>query len=160
MAKLASLIKKRSVEEVFTNSAGKAGKKVQFSGIDLEEERNRSKRGAEIRRERKDNKKMADQNRNGRIRATLAVIRSGSRAAALIRLCLNAGEKDVRTFLHAFLNGFVAGNPNVRARLAAFRQVPANRFENLTGRAQNQLIALNGEPSFEQTFELTCLPQS
>eukprot|EP00978_Attheya_sp_CCMP212_P034984 scaffold149930_cov29-Attheya_sp.AAC.1 len=68
-------------------------------------------------------------------------------------MCSNNGEHDVGEFLRLFLIGFlVPPNQNVRAQLAAFRQMPENGLENLSGRAQNQLMSLHGEPSFAQTF--------
>ena len=87
------------------------------------------------------------------VHATLQIIRTDARAVVLIRLCGNNRENDVGFFLRMFLDGFVGRpNQNLRARLAAFRQMPAHRFQNLSGRAQNQLMSLNGEPSFAQTF--------
>jgi hypothetical protein len=157
MATPVGLIKNKGGKEIHTNnstSTSNRGKRVQFSGVDDEEERTRSKRGVEIRRHRKESKAKADQNRNGRILATLQILQTGNltRVAALVQLCSNNGENDVGLFLLLFLNGFVPENQNVRARLAAFRQMPANRLENLSGRAQNQLLSLHGEPSFAHTF--------
>ena len=128
-------------------------KTVRFFGIDPKEEEIRSERGAEERRRRKEEKAMSDQNRQGRIRATLQIIRTKDRAPALLSLCNKGRDNDVALFLTSFLNGFVDPNRNMRARLAAFRQVPSNRFnDNLSPRAENQLMSLNGEPSFAHTF--------
>lgn len=127
-------------------------KTVRFFGIDPKEEEIRSDRGAVERRQRKEEKALSDQNRQGRIRATLQIIRTGGWVPALLSLCNNGRDNDVALFLTSFLNGFVDPNQNMRARLAAFRQVPANRFNNLSPRAENQLMSLNGEPSFAHTF--------
>lgn len=135
-----------------TETAARGEKTVRFFGIDPKEEEIRSERGAEERRRRKEEKALSDQNRQGRIRATLQIIRTKGRAPALLRLCNDGRDNDVALFLTSFLNGFVDPNQNRRARLAAFRQVPANRFNDLSPRAENQLMSLNGEPSFAHTF--------
>eukprot|EP00978_Attheya_sp_CCMP212_P044187 scaffold303632_cov47-Attheya_sp.AAC.1 len=157
MATPVGLIKNKGGKEIHTNnstSTSKRGKRVQFSGVDEEEERTRSKRGVEIRRQRKECKAVADQNRNGRIHATIQILQTGNqtRVAALVRLCSNNGENDVDFFLRMCLDDFVPPNQNVRARLAAFHQMPANCLEDLSGQAQNHLMYLHGEPSFAQTF--------
>jgi hypothetical protein len=89
MATPVGLIKNKGGKEIHTNnstSTSNRGKRVQFSGVDDEEERTRSKRGVEIRRHRKESKAKADQNRNGRILATLQILQTGNltRVAALV----------------------------------------------------------------------------
>ena len=95
----------REYKRTHTNSTRE--KTVRFFGIDPKEEEIRSERGAEERRRRKEEKALSDQNRQGRIRATLQIIRSDGRAQALLRLCNSRRDNDVATLLTLFLNGFV-----------------------------------------------------
>ncbi|CAB9504896.1 expressed unknown protein [Seminavis robusta] len=123
---------------------------VRFN-INEKEEDLRTERGIEARRERKENKKMAEQNREGRIRTTLSIIRSGARSANLLRLC--RAERRVGVQLNLFLDEFLGqDNRDMRPRLAAFRALPENRSTSLTRQMENSLIALQGEPSFSSTF--------
>jgi hypothetical protein len=130
----------------------KIGIRVRFNIHEAEEDR-RTERGIEARRKRKENKKLAKQNREGRIRATLAIVRSKARSASLLRLCRSDRRVDV--LLHLFLDWFV-GPPQphqtMRQHLAAFRALPENQFTNLTPEMDNSLVALQGEPSFDRTF--------
>ena len=123
--------------------------RVRFNINEAEEDR-RTERGIEARRERKENKKMAEQNREGRIRATLAIIRSNARSASLLRLCRSDHRVDV--LLNLFLDLFVGPHQTMRQRLAAFRALRQNQFTNLTPQMENSLMALQGEPSFSTTF--------
>jgi hypothetical protein len=122
--------------------------RVRFNINEAEEDR-RTERGIDARRERKEKKKMAEQNREGRIRATLAILRSNARSAALVRLC---SVRRVAVQLNLFLDEFVDQHQNMRQRLAAFRALPQNRFTNLTREMEASLIALQGEPSFSTLF--------
>jgi hypothetical protein len=122
---------------------------VRFN-INEAEEDCRTERGIEARRERKENKKMAEQNREGRIRATLAIIRSNARSASLLRLCRSDRRVDV--LLHLFLDLFVGPRETMRQRLAAFRAFRQNEFTNLTPQMENSFLMLQGEPSFSSTF--------
>jgi hypothetical protein len=122
---------------------------VRFN-INEAEEDCRTERGIEARRERKENKKMAEQNREGRIRATLAIIRNNARSASHLRLCRSDRRVDV--LLHLFLDLFVGPRETMRQRLAAFRAFRQNEFTNLTPQMENSLLALQGEPSFSSTF--------
>jgi len=126
-----------------------SGIRVRFNINEAEEDR-RTERGIEARRERKENKKMAEQNREGRVRVTLAIIRSNARSASLVRLCRS--EHRVEVLLNLLLDLFVDQHQTMRQRLAAFRAVPQNQFTNLTPQMENSLMVLHGEPSFAHTF--------
>ena len=123
--------------------------RVRFNINEAEEDR-RTERGIEARRERKENTKMAEQNREGRIRATLAIIRSNARSASLVRLCRSVHRVEVQ--LNLFLDEFVDQHQTMRQRLAAFRALPQNQFTNLTPEMGVSLVALQLEPSFSTTF--------
>ena len=123
--------------------------RVRFNINEVEEDR-RTERGIQARRERKENKKMAEQNREGRIRATLAIIRSNARSANLLRLCRS--DNRVGVLLNLFIDLLVGPNRTMRQRLVAFRALPQNQFTNLTPQMENSLITLQGEPSFSMMF--------
>ncbi|CAB9521294.1 hypothetical protein SEMRO_1182_G249930.1 [Seminavis robusta] len=125
------------------------GIRVRFNINEAEEDR-RTERGIDARRERKENKKMADQIREGRIRATLAIIRSNARSESLARLCRS--DRRVEVLVNLLLDLFVGQRQTARQRLAAFRAAPQNQFTNLTPDMEASLIALQVNPRFSTTF--------
>jgi len=125
-------------------------RKVQFYKLNKGEEDLRTERGIKNRQQRKEEKKMADHNREARITATLKIVRSEARAASLLRLC-RASNK-VTGYLNMLLDDFGGPNINLRVRLAAFRRLPNNRLENRSQETENGVLALHGVPVFEETF--------
>jgi len=128
---------------------GVGSARVRFNINEVEED-HRTQRGIEARRERKKNKKMENQNREGRIRSTLEIILRNSLAAALVQLC-NANRR-VGGLLNIFLDDFVPRNQNMSERLAAFRALPRRRFTHLPPASENMLLAMQGDPDFSSTF--------
>lgn len=134
----------------FTKSNGENYSKVRFdSSVNSEEEDRRTARGVELRRQRKELKKMADRNREARINATLNILRSESRAAVLVRLCSRGNR--VGGILNLFLDDFVNQNERMGARLAGFRQLPRNRL-HLSAEQEMLLMTLNVNSEFSHAF--------
>lgn len=125
------------------------GIRVWFNINEAEKDR-RTERGIEARQERKKSKKIAEHNREGRIRATLAIIRSNARSASLVRL--SRSEHRIEVLVNLLLDLFVDQHRTMRQRLAAFRAVSLNQLTNLPPQMKNSLMALQGEPSFSSTF--------
>lgn len=125
-------------------------KTVRFAGLDWEKEEKKSVRAAELRRERKELKQMAERNR-ANVHTVTRILRSPQREETLLSLYQQNRHVKTNIDLIFQLHLNAEQTEDIRARLRAFRQ-PARRDIQLTAAEEHVLLALYENEDFKGAF--------